>query len=99
MKRASFLIAAFVAALQPARAETLPRRAHMTCEMVRSFVAQVGLAQAKAAALSAGMTTAEEERAKHCLITNANSAFAKNGSSNYNEGRNSPKKLSSTASR
>ncbi|HEY1749284.1 MAG TPA: hypothetical protein VGG11_21320 [Xanthobacteraceae bacterium] len=39
----------------------------VTCEMVRSYVAQVGLQQAKAMAQAAGMTAAEEARARHCL--------------------------------
>jgi hypothetical protein len=39
----------------------------ITCEMVRAYVAQVGLAQAAAAAQSAGITSAEKERAKRCL--------------------------------
>jgi hypothetical protein len=36
---------------------------NITCDMVRSYVAQVGLARAMAAA--AGMTAAEERRARH----------------------------------
>jgi hypothetical protein len=36
--------------------------------MVRSYVAQVGLAQAKAMANAAGMTAAEERRARQCLL-------------------------------
>jgi hypothetical protein len=36
---------------------------HITCDMVRSYVAQVGLAQAKAMAQAAGMTVSEERRA------------------------------------
>jgi hypothetical protein len=43
------------------------RHSHITCEMVRSYVAQVGLAQAKAMAQAAGMTPSEERRAKQCL--------------------------------
>jgi hypothetical protein len=39
----------------------------ITCEMVRAYVAQVGLAQATAMAQSAGITPAEKERAKRCL--------------------------------
>jgi hypothetical protein len=35
--------------------------------MVRSYVAQVGVEQAKAMAQAAGMTAAEEVRARHCL--------------------------------
>jgi hypothetical protein len=41
--------------------------AHITCDMVRAYVAQVGLAQAKAQALAAGMTASEAQRAKRCL--------------------------------
>ena len=41
--------------------------AHITCDMVRAYVAQVGLVQARAMAQSAGMTADDERRAKHCL--------------------------------
>ena len=45
------------------------RDAHsgITCEMVRAYVAQVGLAQATAVAQSAGITSSEKARAKRCL--------------------------------
>jgi hypothetical protein len=45
------------------------RQAHsgITCEMVRAYVAQVGLAQAVAMAQSAGITSSEKERARRCL--------------------------------
>jgi hypothetical protein len=48
---------------------TVERQSHagITCEMVRAYVAQVGLAQATAMAVSAGITSAEKERAKRCL--------------------------------
>jgi hypothetical protein len=39
----------------------------ITCEMVRSYVAQMGVEQAKAMAQAAGMTAAEEIRARRCL--------------------------------
>jgi hypothetical protein len=42
---------------------------HITCEMVRAYVAQMGLAQAKAMAQAAGMTTADEHRARRCLAS------------------------------
>jgi hypothetical protein len=44
-------------------------RAHstITCEMVRNYVAQVGLEQARAMATAAGMTAADERRARQCL--------------------------------
>ena len=41
--------------------------AGITCEMVRAYVAQVGLTQAIAMAQSAGITAAEKDRAKRCL--------------------------------
>jgi hypothetical protein len=44
---------------------------HISCDMVRSFVAQVGLAQAKVMAHAAGMTTSEERRARQCLASGA----------------------------
>jgi hypothetical protein len=39
----------------------------VTCEMVRTYIAQVGSAQALAMAQSAGMTASEKERAKRCV--------------------------------
>jgi hypothetical protein len=39
----------------------------ITCETVRAFVAAVGPAQARAAALAHGMTPSQERRARHCL--------------------------------
>jgi hypothetical protein len=45
------------------------RQSHsgITCEMVRAYVAQVGMAQAAAMAESSGITSAEKERARRCL--------------------------------
>ena len=45
--------------------------AQITCGMVRAYVAQVGLSQARAMALSAGMTAAQERRARRCLENGA----------------------------
>ena len=42
-------------------------RSSITCETVRAYVSQVGLAQAKAIARARGMTAAEERRARQCL--------------------------------
>ena len=39
----------------------------ITCEMVRAYVAQVGLAQATAMAQANGITAAEKDRARRCL--------------------------------
>jgi hypothetical protein len=44
-----------------------PSHAHITCDMVRAYVAQVGLVQARALAQSAGMTASEEQKAMRCL--------------------------------
>lgn len=41
--------------------------ANITCDMVRAYVAQVGLVEAKAVAQSAGMTASDERRAMRCL--------------------------------
>jgi hypothetical protein len=51
--------------------KSAPSHAGITCEMVRAYVAQVGVVQARAMALSAGMTASEERRAKHCLESGA----------------------------
>jgi hypothetical protein len=45
----------------------LRRPTHISCEMVRAYVGQVGVMQARAMALAAGMTPAQERRAVHCL--------------------------------
>jgi hypothetical protein len=44
-----------------------PPDPRISCEMVRAYVAQVGLAQAKAMAQAAGMTGSEEREAVQCL--------------------------------
>lgn len=40
---------------------------HITCEIVRAYVAQFGVAQARAIALAHGMTASQEQRARRCL--------------------------------
>jgi hypothetical protein len=45
----------------------LRRSTHISCEMVRSYVGQLGVVQARAMALAAGMTPAQERRAARCL--------------------------------
>jgi hypothetical protein len=44
-----------------------PASAQYTCEQVREFVAENGLAQARAKARAAGMTAAQEHEAAKCL--------------------------------
>jgi hypothetical protein len=39
----------------------------VTCEMVRSYVAQVGVEQARTMAKANGMTSSEEQTARRCL--------------------------------
>jgi hypothetical protein len=56
---------------RPAGAEPTSSHARITCEMVRAYVAQVGAVQARAMALSAGMTASDERRAIHCLENGA----------------------------
>jgi hypothetical protein len=41
--------------------------AHLTCDAVRGYVAQVGLEQALAVARSAGMTSSQERTARRCI--------------------------------
>jgi hypothetical protein len=41
----------------------------ITCETVRAYVNQVGLAAAKAVARANGMTAAQERRARQCLAS------------------------------
>jgi hypothetical protein len=56
---------------RPANSEPASAHARITCEMVRAYVAQVGAVQARAMALSAGMTASDERRAIHCLENGA----------------------------
>ncbi len=46
------------------------RHPHVSCEMVRAYVSQVGLTQAKAMAQSAGLSASEQRRAMRCLEKN-----------------------------
>jgi len=49
------------------RDRTPSEQPHFTCDMVRGYVAQVGLAQAKAMAENAGVTEADKRHAVQCL--------------------------------
>jgi len=44
---------------------------HITCRMVRAYVARVGVEKAKATARRHGMTPGEEQQARHCLAHSA----------------------------
>jgi hypothetical protein len=69
------LLSVFVGSSYPAIARhhfhhgdrTTTSHSRITCETVRAYVAQIGLAQAKAMAQAAGMTEAEEREAAQCL--------------------------------
>jgi hypothetical protein len=71
MKKNLLLSLVFFALMSPsiasARHYHTVRRSHVTCDMVRAFVAQAGLAQARVMAEAAGMTASEERRAMWCL--------------------------------
>ena len=75
MKKAALLIVISLAVSCPAiakqrhhhREHTATSHSHVTCEMVRAYVAQVGLAQAKAMAQGAGITESEKREAAQCL--------------------------------
>ena len=75
MKKTALLTLILVAASYPAiakhhhhhRERATSSHSRMTCETVRAYVAQVGLAQAKAMAQAAGMTGSEEREAVQCL--------------------------------
>jgi len=75
MKKAALLTCVFVVASYPAVAKhhfhhgqrATSSHSRISCEMVRAYVAQVGLAQAKAMAQAAGMTESEERAAVQCL--------------------------------
>jgi hypothetical protein len=75
MKKTALLTFVFVAASYPAVAKhhfhhgqrATSSHSRISCETVRAYVAQVGLAQAKAMAHAAGMTGSEERAAAQCL--------------------------------
>ena len=75
MKKAGLLFFIFVASCYPAvakhhnhhREAAMTSHSRISCETVRAYVAQVGLAQAKAMAQAAGMSETEERQARQCL--------------------------------
>jgi hypothetical protein len=75
-KKSCLLLLILVASSYPAVAKHHPHHpreraatshSRLSCETVRAYVAQVGLAQAKAMAQAAGMTESEERQAAQCL--------------------------------
>jgi hypothetical protein len=75
MKKTGLLFLILVASSYPAiakrhyhhRERATISHSRTSCETVRAYVAQVGLAQAKAMAQAAGMTESEERQAVQCL--------------------------------
>ena len=76
MKKSALLIFISLAVSYPAiaklrhhhhREHAAASHSGITCEMVRTYVAQVGLVQAKAMAQAAGITDSEKREAVQCL--------------------------------
>jgi hypothetical protein len=75
MKKTALLIFISLAVSYPAiaqqrhhhREHTATSHSRITCEMVREYVAQVGVVQAKAMAQAAGITESEKREAVQCL--------------------------------
>jgi hypothetical protein len=70
LMKCAFLMLLSVATAGPLLADTGANRvasSSITCEAVRAYVSQIGLAQAKAIARANGMTAAQERKARQCL--------------------------------
>ena len=71
MRTAILLVVFALAVACPASArqnEVRQNEVHyVTCDMVRAYVAQLGLVQARAVATAHGMTRAQERKARRCL--------------------------------
>jgi hypothetical protein len=71
--KAALLLLLLVTAESPASAHANSNQAAwgessaINCESIRSYVSQVGLAQARALARARGMTASQEWRARQCL--------------------------------
>ena len=75
MRKTGLLFFIFAASCYPAiakhhyphRQDATVSHSRISCETVRAYVAQVGLAHARAMAQAAGMTETEERQALQCL--------------------------------
>jgi hypothetical protein len=70
LMKSALLMLFSVATAGPVLADTHANRVEpssITCDTVRAYVSQVGLAQAKAIARANGMTAAQERKARQCL--------------------------------
>jgi hypothetical protein len=68
----TFMVLAMLAAANPVLAA--PKRTNraepaITCETVRSYVSQVGVAAATSMGRAKGMTASQERRARRCLAS------------------------------
>ena len=63
--KTALLMLILLATAAPASADEM----QISCEMVRAYVSQVGLIEAKAQARAAGMTVQQERRARQCFVT------------------------------
>jgi hypothetical protein len=59
----------FAGGVSPVMAAANRAEPAITCETVRAYVSQVGLAAAKAIARANGMTPTQERRARQCLAS------------------------------
>jgi len=64
-KNALWIVAVVSLAAWPAMAQ--PHHSSLDCAKVRAYVAQMGLAQARAVALASGMTASQQREAARCL--------------------------------
>lgn len=73
MKTAATFALLFLTAASPVEAGARhvsgnsAKHLHVTCTMVRAYVAKVGMKKAKAAARSHGITAAQARKARRCL--------------------------------
>jgi sulfur transfer protein SufE len=67
--KTALLMLLFVATASPLAGSPRGEPSTITCETVRAYVSQLGLAQAKALARANGMTAVQERRARQCLAS------------------------------
>ena len=73
------IIALFLLSAFALTAPALAQDQGITCEMVRAYVARVGLEQARALAVAHGITASQEQRARACLLQENSSQPAGGG--------------------
>jgi hypothetical protein len=70
--RIAFICASFVAVSIFASGFAFATERHITCDMVRAYVARVGLGEARQVAKDHGITVSEERVALRCLDSSSN---------------------------